>query len=237
MSPNSSDDSPRNVGVVIPAGGSGARAGVGPLKQLRPIAGVPTLLRSIRPFAEHPRVREIVVPLPAAVADDPPDWLGRPPGAPVRPVRGGATRADSVRQGVRVLDPAVSIVLIHDAARPLVAADIIDRVLAAVDRGQCALAAIPVGDTLKRCGPDSDVVRETVDRRDLWRAQTPQGFPRATLVRCYDGPPACFDGASWTDEASLVEACGETTVVVMGSPINLKVTTPEDFRIAEGLIG
>lgn len=224
---------PPNVGVLIPAGGRGERAGPGDPKQFRLIGGIPMLLRALRPFARHPRVRSIVVALPEPDATAPPDWLGELIGDRLRVVPGGATRRESVGCALRALDPACTVVLVHDAARPFVTLDDIDAIIEAVDAGRAAIVALPVSDTLKRADADRRIV-ETVPRERLWRAQTPQGFPRMLLERAYEEPARAAKAA--TDDAALVEALGADVMVVPGRTANLKVTTPEDFRLAEALV-
>jgi len=231
MSPNSPTASPPDVGVLIPAAGRGERAGAGPPKQFRPIAGVPMLLRSIRPFAQHPRVRMIVAALPPDAVDAPPEWLQPLLGERLRVVAGGATRAASVRCALAALSPECRLVLVHDAARPFVSQGEIDEVIAAAERGTGALAAIPVSDTLKR-STDGHVVAGTAARAGLWRALTPQGFPRSLFERAYAG---AGEEPAATDDAGIVEAAGGTVVLVPGRTTNLKVTTPEDFAMAEAL--
>ena len=224
---------PPNVGVVIPAGGRGERAGPGDPKQFRLIGGIPMLLRALRPFARHPRVWSIVVALPEPDATAPPDWLGELIGDRLRVVPGGATRRESVGCALRALDPACTVVLVHDAARPFVTLDDIDAIIEAVDAGRAAIVALPVSDTLKRADADYRIV-ETVPRERLWRAQTPQGFPRTLLERAYEEPARAAKAA--TDDAALVEVLGADVMVVPGRTANLKVTTPEDFRLAEALV-
>jgi 2-C-methyl-D-erythritol 4-phosphate cytidylyltransferase len=219
------------VGVLLPAAGKGERAGGDGPKQFRAIAGVPLLLRAIRPFASHPRVREIVVALPAAEAADPPDWLASVLGERLRIVAGGATRADSVRRALAALDAACTIVLVHDAARPFVSAAEIDGVIAAAEQGAGALAAVPVSDTLKH-SRDGRAVDGTTPRAGLYRALTPQGFPRGLLAAAYEAAGAAIDA---TDDAALVEAAGGRVVLVPGRTTNIKVTTPDDFVLAEAL--
>jgi 2-C-methyl-D-erythritol 4-phosphate cytidylyltransferase len=231
MSPSSPPASPPDVGVLVPAAGRGERAGEGAPKQFRAIAGVPMLLRSIRPFAQHPRVRTIVIALPADAAADPPAWLAPVLGERLRVVAGGATRAASVRAALAALEPACQIVLVHDAARPFVSPAEIDGVIAAAERGAGALAAIPVSDTLKRSA-DGRLVAQTAPREGLWRALTPQGFPRSLLERAYQ---AAGDALDATDDAGIVEALGAPVVLVPGRTTNIKVTTPEDFAMAEAL--
>ncbi|MBI3982742.1 MAG: 2-C-methyl-D-erythritol 4-phosphate cytidylyltransferase [Gemmatimonadetes bacterium] len=233
MSPTSPADSQPDVGVLIPAAGRGERAGAGGLKQFRPIRGVPMLLRSIRPFAQHPRVWEVVVALPDAEVAQPPNWLAGLTGARLKLVAGGPNRMASVLAALATLDPRCRIVLVHDAARPFVARDTIDAVILAAEAGQGALAAVPVSDTVKR-GDAQRRVRETVERSDLWRAQTPQAFPRDVLETAYRAAESAGDNAP-TDDAQLVERAGFPVVLVPDSATNIKVTTPEDFRLAEAL--
>ncbi len=224
---------PLDVGVLIAAAGRGERAGPGVPKQFRPINGVPMLLRAIRPFARHPRVREIVVALPAETVSAPPDWLGTVAGNRLRLVAGGAARTDSVRVALAALDAACATVLAHDAARPFVDQDIVDAVIAATANGVVAVPAIPVADTLKQSTDDRRVVR-TVDRSALWCAQTPQGFPRAMIEALFESSGET-EVSSVTDEASLAEARGFPVCLVSGSSWNLKVTSEQDFEMAERL--
>jgi 2-C-methyl-D-erythritol 4-phosphate cytidylyltransferase len=192
---------------------------------------VPLLLRAIRPFAAHPRVREIVVALPAAEAARPPDWLAAVAGHRLRLVAGGATRAASVRRALDALDPACTLVLVHDAARPFVSPAEIEAVISAAEQGTGALVAVPIADTLKH-SDDGRRVRGTAPRDGLYRALTPQGFPRAMLRAAYD---AAGDAPDATDDAGLVEAAGGTVVLVPGRTTNIKLTTPDDFVLAEAL--
>ena len=236
MSEISGSASRLDVGVLIAAAGQGERAGAGEPKQFRLIRGAPMLLRSIRPFARHPRVREIVIALPAESASDPPEWLASLASDRLRFVAGGATRAESVKAALDVIDPGCATVLVHDAARPFVAPEIVDAVIACADTGTGALPAIPVSDTLKRTLPESSRVAETVRRAGLWRAQTPQGFPRSMIEAAYERA-AAGEVLSFTDEASLVEAAGFPVEIVPGGDRNIKVTTEEDFALAELLAG
>lgn len=232
MSVSSPAVSPPDVGVVIVAAGSGVRAGPGGPKQFRPIAGVPVLLRALRPFLARVDVGRVVVTLPAGVAEQPPAWVLGLLGARVGCVTGGATRADSVRAGLQGLGELPPVVLVHDAARPFVDAATIGAVIERARTGVGAVAAIPMGDTVKDVADDGRVVR-TVARVRLWRAQTPQGFPGAMLAAGYARWPA--DGAPPTDDAEAVERAGFPVEVVAGSAFNLKVTTEDDWRLAEAL--
>ena len=221
------------IGVVIAAGGRGERAGTDDPKQFRNIAGVPMLLRAVRPFASHPRVREVVVSLPAAAAAEPPVWLKEVAGERLRLVAGGETRGASVARGIAALSAECKGVLIHDAARPFVTRETIDAIVVHVSQGRCAVAAVPIADTVKRSEPDGTQVVETLERKGLWRAQTPQGFPLHTLERAYES--AGDSSYDMTDEAALVEAAGFAVELVRDSTTNMKVTTAEDFVMAEAL--
>lgn len=220
-----------DVGVVIPAAGRGIRTG-GPVpKQYREVAGVPLLLRSLRPFASHPDVRQIVVALPPEDVDSPPRWLESLLSKRLTVVSGGETRAVSVRNGLAELPDECSVVLVHDAARPFVTRDVIDRVIERARGGTSCLAAVRMSDTVKKA--NGDVVLETVDRSHLWRAQTPQGFPRKVLEDAY---AAFGDTVEATDESALVEASGARVELVEDDPGNIKLTLPRDFEIAEALL-
>ncbi len=221
-----------DVGVVVVAAGAGARAGPGEPKQFRPILGVPLLLRALRPFTSHPEVGLVVVVVPAGFEARPPEWLGKLVGERLTLVAGGDTRAQSVRAGLRALPEAAGVVLVHDGARPFVSRETIDGVIAKARSGVGAVAAVPLSDTIKEVVEGTRVTK-TVARDRLWRAQTPQGFPRNMIEQAYaelqNGDPAP------PDDAVLCERAGFPVEVVPDSSANLKVTTADDFRIAEAL--
>lgn len=226
---------PPDVGVIVVAAGRGARVGGIP-KQFRELAGVPVLLRSLRPFTSRADVACTVVVLPAEAAAAPPEWLAPLAGDRLRLVPGGAERGDSVRAGLAALAPACQVVLVHDAARPLVSPETISAVIALARQGVGAVAAVPLGDTLKQVsdGAAPYLVERTVPRAGLWRAQTPQGFPRALLERA--AALAHASGVQGTDDAELVERIGGTVRVVPDRASNLKLTTPDDFALAAALL-
>lgn len=221
-----------DVGVVIVAAGAGVRAGPGEPKQFRAILGVPMLLRALRPFTSHPEVRQVVVVVAAGFEVRPPEWLAKLVGERLVLVAGGATRAQSVRAGLDALPQGAGVVLIHDAARPFVGRDTIDGVIAKARSGVGVVAAVPVSDTVKEVADAARITR-TVARDRLWRAQTPQGFPRHMIERAYAG--WANSDAVPTDDAELCERAGFPVEVVADSPYNVKVTTADDFRIAEAL--
>lgn len=225
---------PRDVGVVVVAAGQGVRAGGGEPKQFRPIAGVPMLLRALRPFTAHPEVAQVVVVLPAGVAAAPPPWLAELGGGLLTIVAGGEERTDSVRNGLAALRPECALVLVHDGARPFIERMVVDRVIARARGGAGVVPALLVSDTLKKVTGSSAEVAETVSRDGLYRAQTPQGFPTALLRKAFAAKTS--PGYVPTDEASLVEATGVGLVVLVeGSALNLKVTSPDDFVLAEAI--
>lgn len=222
-----------DVGVVVVAAGAGVRAGPGEPKQFRPILGVPMLLRALRPFTSHPEVLHVVVALPPAYVEHPPEWLAKLLGERLALVPGGAQRADSVRAGLAALPPAVAVVLVHDAARPFVGRSTIDVVIARARGGVGAVAGVPLNDTVKEVTEERRITK-TVDRSHLWRAQTPQGFPRTMLEAAY-ARWSSGDAAVPTDDAEVCERAGFPVEVVTDSPHNVKITTTDDFRVAEAL--
>ncbi len=224
--------SARDVGVVIVAAGSGSRTGSGDLKQFRWVAGKPMLLHSVQTFQLRSDVAMVVVVLPRAYAGDPPPWLFQCDLERLVVSVGGRTRGDSVYNGLEDLPETVRVVLVHDAARPLVTGETINRVVAEARAGRGAVAALPVVDTLKQVDADGRIVR-TVERSGLWRAQTPQGFPRELLLRAH--VVARRDGVAATDDAALVERLGDPVVVVQGSERAMKITDAADFARADAL--
>ncbi len=227
---------PRDVGVVVVAAGRSTRVGGDLPKQYFPIDGVPVLLRAVRPFASHPDVAQVVVVLQPGEAERPPDFLAALVGEALVVVAGGRERADSVAAGLQALRPECEIVLVHDGARPFVDRSVIDAVIGHARRGHGAIAAVPVSDTIKEAvGPDPTLVGRTVPRGGLWRAQTPQGFPRPMLEEAYARAGAGAGAA--TDDASLVESYGGVVRLVPDSPRNIKITTREDLALAEALAG
>lgn len=221
-----------DVGVVIVAAGASSRTGDGELKQFKWIAGRPMLLHSLQLFQSRPDVAMVVCVVPQAYAGDPPPWVFQSDSERLLLSVGGRTRAESVRNGIADLPATCRIILVHDAARPLIPMAVVDRVVDAVRAGTSAIAALPVVDTLKEVDADGRIER-TVPREGLWRAQTPQGFPRDVLLRAHR---AAMDGDyDATDDAALVEQIGEPVVVVRGSERAMKVTDAADFSRAEAM--
>jgi 2-C-methyl-D-erythritol 4-phosphate cytidylyltransferase len=223
----------RDVGVVIVAAGSSTRVGGGELKQFRWIAGKPMLLHSLQRFQARDDVAQVVCVLPRQYAADPPPWIFQCDLDRLLVCAGGSERSESVRNGLEDLDEDCAIALVHDAARPFVDEATIDRVVVAARAGTGAVPALPVVDTLKETGDDGRIER-TVPRQGLWRAQTPQGFPRTMLEDAYVRAQA--DRLSATDDAALCERYGHPVVVVPGSELAMKITEEGDFARAEALV-
>lgn len=221
-----------DVGVVIVAAGSATRTGSSELKQFRWVAGKPMLLHSVQAFHARPDVAMIVCVLPRAFAGDPPPWLFQSDTSRLLIATGGRERGESVYNGLEDIPEEVRVVVIHDAARPLVDNDTIDRVIAEARAGHGAVAALPVVDTLKEADAEGRILR-TVPRERLWRAQTPQAFPREMIEQAYVQARAAKISA--TDDAALCEQLGMPVVVVRGSERAMKITEPSDFARAEAL--
>ncbi|MHB1170787.1 MAG: 2-C-methyl-D-erythritol 4-phosphate cytidylyltransferase [Longimicrobiales bacterium] len=217
--------------VLVPAAGAGRRMG-GARKPMLELAGEPLLLHAVRPFLTFPEVQQVIVALPADSAGDPPTWL-TDLDARVRIVAGGAERGDSVRAALAATDEAIDVVLVHDAARPLIRREVIERALAAAVQGRSVIAAVPLADTVQQVDPRG-VIIDTPDRAQLRAAQTPQAFPRSILVAAY--ARAAAEGVAATDDAALVARCGVPVGTIEGDVENLKVTTPADLVVAEALL-
>jgi 2-C-methyl-D-erythritol 4-phosphate cytidylyltransferase len=224
----------RDVGVVIVAAGASTRTtgNQGQLKQLRWIAGKPMLLHSLQTFQQRADVAMVVCVRPPSYAGDPPPWIFQCDVERMLISVGGKDRSGSVQNGLEDLPDECRIVLIHDAARPLIAPPVIDRVVDEVRKGHGAIAALPVVDTLKEVDANGLIVK-TVERENLWRAQTPQGFPRDMIVRAHKEARAASISA--TDDAALCERLNLPVVVVRGSERAMKVTEDADFARVEAL--
>ena len=217
--------------ALIVAGGRGERAGGGVPKQYRMLGGTPLLARAIAPFAAHPRIDAVRVVIHR---DDAAAYASATAAfALLAPVDGGATRQDSARKGLESLrEIAPANVLIHDAARPFVTPDTIERVIDALsDTVPAAIAALAVVDTLKRADAESRVTA-TVPRANLWSAQTPQGFRYAAILAAHRDQA----GQGLSDDAAVAEAAGMPVRLVTGDADNFKLTRPEDFARGERML-
>ncbi len=213
--------------ALVPAAGLGVRFGAGPPKALRLLAGEPLLVHAVRALLAARSVAQVVVAVPPGEEESVRRLL---PGVVV--VAGGATRPASVRLALVASAPALQVVLVHDAARPLVPPSLVDAVAGAVlDGAGAVVPALPVTDTVKRVDAAGRVLG-TVDRTDLRAVQTPQGFSRAVIERAYREA----DPSAATDDAGLVEALGLEVVTVPGHDEAFKVTRPADLLFAETVL-
>jgi 2-C-methyl-D-erythritol 4-phosphate cytidylyltransferase len=216
--------------ALIVAAGRGERLGFGRPKALVPLCGQSMLAWSVASLRAVPAVSQIVVALPADALDSAPDG--------VIAVAGGAQRSQSVRAALAAAAADSDPVIVHDAARPLATPDLFTQVLEALalaPEADAVIAATPVSDTIKEVAIDGRSVMRTLDRGRLWAVQTPQVFRRAALERAFaEASDELLSQA--TDDAWLIERAGGVVHVIGSDPGNLKITTPEDLRVAELLL-
>lgn len=220
----------RRIGVAVPAAGSGRRMG-GRRKAWLALEGEPLLRRALRPFLGRDDVVAVAVALSPDDARRPPAWLlDLDPRVTV--VAGGESRSESVARAAEAIPPEATVILVHDAARPLVGAEVIERVVEGIEPGVGVVPGLPVVDTLKRVDAGGRIV-ETPPRDGLWRAQTPQGFPAPLLRRALAAAARDPEGAPLlTDDAMAVAAVGGEVRMVRGAARNLKITRPDDLPLA-----
>jgi 2-C-methyl-D-erythritol 4-phosphate cytidylyltransferase len=221
-----------SLSAVVVAAGRSQRMGFD--KLLTPLAGRPLLLHTLERLFHTEAPREIVLVVRPGSEMEMRQVLaplGR--GDAIRLVPGGAQRQDSVQNGLDAVAPDSEFVMVHDAARPFVTKELIDTVLAAAKLSDAAVCGAPCSDSLKEVGEDGLVAR-TVDRSRLWTVQTPQIFRTQLLRDAYRG--ALASGAVFTDDTAVVEAMGHPVRIVLYHGINLKVTTPIDWKIAEAFL-
>ncbi len=221
--------------VVIPAAGRGERMGAARPKQYLPLAGATVLEHALRPFLAYPPVAGISVALDARDRH----WqsLSCSRHAAVRRAQGGAERMHSVLNALDTLTEAAAQdwVLVHDAARPCLARSDLDRLFRTLREDRVGgLLALPMNETVKRAAADSGRVSATVDRSDLWYAQTPQMFRFGELRRALR--QALENGLTATDEAAAMEALGHRPRLVEGSSFNIKITRQQDMVLAEAIL-
>jgi 2-C-methyl-D-erythritol 4-phosphate cytidylyltransferase len=228
--------------ALIPAAGFGTRMappspGKGKTKQFTELDGTPILIHTLRKFAASPAVTEIYI---ALRPEEMPEFRTRLEREgdilrkPVEIVAGGEHRQQSVANALGAISATANdIVLVHDAVRPFVSEEIIDEVIEAARKYGAAIAGTPAVDTVKQVDRTADgaLVTATIPRERVVMAQTPQGFRYGVLKKAFD--EASADGFLGTDEASLIERAGGEVAVVMGSPRNIKITTPWDLELAE----
>ena len=216
------------VTAVIPAAGSGSRMAAAVPKQFMDLNGYPLLDWTLTAISRAEEITSIILVVPP---DDVPRITGKYVGNPRWPkvaqaVAGGAKRADSVYNGVCAAD--AEWILAHDAARPFVTPELIQRTVEAALRHGAAAAALPAHDTLKT--RDGDFLGETLDRAAVLHIQTPQVFRAADFMAAHGR--LRHEGREWTDETSLLQQAGIRVAWVRGEAANMKITTPDDFRLA-----
>jgi 2-C-methyl-D-erythritol 4-phosphate cytidylyltransferase len=215
--------------ALIVAAGRGERLGSGRPKALVPLCGVPMLEWSVASLREVPAVSRIIVALPAGELDAAP--------AGTTAVPGGDQRSHSVRNALAACEDG-DPVIVHDAARPLATPALFTQALLELERhpdASAVIAAAPVSDTIKEVGDDGATVTRTLERARLWAVQTPQVFRRAALEAALSGADDDQLAAA-TDDAWLVERAGGVVRILGSDPGNMKITTPEDLRVAELLL-
>jgi 2-C-methyl-D-erythritol 4-phosphate cytidylyltransferase len=217
----------RDVAVLVPAGGVGARLGSRTPKQFLALGREPILTATLRHFRRHPRVASIVVAAPSTHVERARRLLASG-GAPLTVVAGGASRQESVWLALQAAPASTRVILVHDAVRPFLTRGLIDALIAAAEGDGAAICALPIAETVKRVR--DGLVLTTLERDGLWSVQTPQAFQAAILREAHD--KARRDGFLGTDEAMLVERLGHPVRVVPGLAENVKITTAEDLRRA-----
>ena len=216
------------VSAIIPAAGSGER--FGEEKQFKLLSGRPLFFHTLKLFLQSDYIDEIIVAVPSANVDSTHrDVLSMSAGKPVKVVAGGTRRQDSVKNGIDVSDSDSTLVCIHDAARPFVTEDLIQRSISACEFADGAVVGIPSKDTVKFS--ENGLVKETLDREKIWLAQTPQCFHKNKLLQALYY--AETENLTGTDESALMEAMGFSIKLVEGESNNFKITTKDDWIRAE----
>jgi 2-C-methyl-D-erythritol 4-phosphate cytidylyltransferase len=220
--------------AIIAAAGTGSRMASDRPKQFLHLAGIPIIFHTLKPFEQCDSIQEVIVVLPA---DESAAFLALAGKRGLRKlsrvVPGGTTRADSVKRGLLAIRSATAgIVAVHDGVRPFVTVEEIDSVVAAAESDGAAILVAPVTDTIKQVSGDSVV--QTLERRELRRALTPQCFRYDLLRKAFD--QADVNDPSLTDESAMVEKLGARVTIVEGSRRNIKITTAQDLLLAEVLV-
>lgn len=228
------DTKPNQIVAIVVAGGVGKRMGAEMPKQFLDLAGEPILFHSLRAFDSHPEVDSLCVVVDAAhhgmmTSEEPWTALKKP----LILANSGSERADSVRNGLVAVKGIASIVLIHDAARPLVTAEMIDDTLAQARQGNGGIVARPISDTVKEAG-ELGMITQTRDRNGLWMAETPQTFPFDLIWRAHE--LVTEQGLTITDDAQAVELMQRPVALCPAKSPNLKITQPDDLIVAEAIL-
>ncbi|MEH7072338.1 2-C-methyl-D-erythritol 4-phosphate cytidylyltransferase [Neobacillus drentensis] len=218
--------------VILPAAGQGKRMGAGKNKLLLELNGVPVLIHTLRVFEQDKACSKIIVALHPQDEKEFKDLLIKfHVTKAIHFVPGGKERQDSIYNALKTVE-TVGVILVHDAARPFICKEHIDRLTQMAEETGAAILGVPVKDTIKKV-QDGTVV-ETVERSSLWAVQTPQAFRISLLMEAYQR--AEIDHYLGTDDASLVERLGYPVTMVEGDYDNIKLTTPEDLYFAEAIL-
>jgi len=221
--------------AIIPAAGHGLRFGGSMPKQFKEFGGRPLLLHTMQPFIASSKIAEIIIAVPA-------DWIGEISelmagidcDQKIELVAGGERRQDSVNNSLQAVAADTDIVVIHDAGRPFVTEKMIDDCINACEQHAGAIVALPARDTVKSVAAGGHHIERTIPRSIIWLAQTPQAFQKDILVAALQA--ADSENISGTDEAALVERLGYEVAVVEGTPMNIKITSPEDWQYAISIL-
>jgi 2-C-methyl-D-erythritol 4-phosphate cytidylyltransferase len=217
--------------AIIPAAGQGRR--FGSAKQFQLLAGKPLFLHAVETFESSPLIAGICLPVPETDIESVKAWIEKGSLKKIlKIVPGGKERQDSVRKGFEAIPPC-DLIIVHDGVRPLVTRELIEKTIRGAQECGSCVVGLPLKETTKRVNPEM-FIRETVDRTTLWGIQTPQAFRYEIFQKALEKAQA--DRFLGTDEAMLVERIGVKIKVIEGSPYNIKITTPEDLRIAESLL-
>jgi 2-C-methyl-D-erythritol 4-phosphate cytidylyltransferase len=220
--------------AVIAASGQGQRMGTALRKQYIPLEGTPVLARAVNAFAAHGAIGQVIVVVPPGDTEFARKILkSYCPLEKIGFAEGGARRQDSIYNGLQLVDSEAELICIHDGVRPLVTKELIDATLAAALEYGAAVPVIPVTDTLKEVAYDG-LIKSTLSRKALRRAQTPQVFRQDLIREAYR--KALLLGVEATDDAYLLELLGEPVFTVPGDPANLKITAPHDMQVAAALL-
>ena len=221
------------VQVIVPTAGLGVRLNAGKPKALVFLSGKPLFLFCLQTFEQHPLVDSIILVVPQEHKEE---FKANVELFNITKVRhivdGGKTRCESVLKGLACVDEDTEIVAVHDGARPFVTKEVIEQAIHTAQKNGAAIVGVPIKPTIKRVNPKDYLVTETVAREGLWEVQTPQVFKREVLFKAHQEN----DDPNATDDSVLVERIGMPVKMLEGGHDNLKITTPEDLRIAEALL-
>ncbi|HLF18775.1 MAG TPA: 2-C-methyl-D-erythritol 4-phosphate cytidylyltransferase [Candidatus Omnitrophota bacterium] len=221
------------IQAIIPAAGSGSRLKTSVPKPFIVLNGLPLIVHTLKRFEECALIQGVILVVPSEQMGDFEALIKKYAISKVnRLVVGGKTRCESVSKGLAVIDHDTAVVVVHDGARPVVDAALIERAIHACQEYGAVVVGVPIKPTIKRVDPQSMSVAQTIDRKDLWEIQTPQVFKRDILVKAHEQN----QGKDVTDCAMLVEQMGVSVKIIEGDYRNIKVTTEEDLTIAQAFI-